>query len=172
MKPFICLITGPAGVGKSTIAERLSEKFERSARVDVDYLRHSIRNGKVRPYPYTEEAHRQILLATKNSCDLAKNFCDEGFSVFIDDVAVLKDKIDAYFENTSGYDFYIFVLICGRETLRLRDSGRSIDQQMGARCLELLDEYEVRFEEEKRWKVMDTDNKSIDQIVEEILKLI
>jgi len=42
------------------------------------------RNGKVLSYPNTEEAKRQVVLATHNACQLAKNFTDQNISVTID----------------------------------------------------------------------------------------
>ena len=35
MEPIICLITGPAGVGKSTITKNLASQFKNSARIGV-----------------------------------------------------------------------------------------------------------------------------------------
>jgi hypothetical protein len=43
---------------------------------------------------------------------------------------------------------------------------------MGARCLELQDEYFPRLKEESRWQVIDTEGKSAKETVEEIFEKI
>jgi len=171
MKPFICLITGPAGVGKSTIAELLVKEFAKTARIDVDYIRHMIRAGKVRPFPYTEEAEKQILLATQNACDLARNFNDSGFSVAIDDVVVSKEKLDAYISQTKGYRFFAFLLMCDKDLLKKRDQTRPKEAQMGARSLQLFDEFSNRLNE-TRWHKIDTIRQSEKETLKEILDVI
>jgi len=45
MKPNIYLICGPAGAGKSTIANMLVGEFEKSVLIEVDEIRHMIKRG-------------------------------------------------------------------------------------------------------------------------------
>ena len=83
---LICLITGPAGSGKSSTSKALARKFKRSAILEVDKLRAMVIGGYVRPWPHNEEVDLQLSLSAKNACDMATNFMEQGFSVFIDDV--------------------------------------------------------------------------------------
>jgi len=53
--PILCLITGPAGAGKSSVSKLLATKFPKSAVVDVDHIRAMVVGGYVKPWPYTEE---------------------------------------------------------------------------------------------------------------------
>ncbi|AJD89615.1 hypothetical protein JMA_02980 [Jeotgalibacillus malaysiensis] len=51
--PRIYIISGPAGVGKSTTARRLAESFSQSAYIEGDVINHMIvggiyRHGKVK----------------------------------------------------------------------------------------------------------------------------
>ena len=64
-KPFICLTTGPAGSGKSSVSKELVKKFERSAVIEVDILRHMIKGGYIKPWPHTEEVDLQLSLSAK-----------------------------------------------------------------------------------------------------------
>lgn len=167
MKPFICLITGPAGVGKTTVANALAKEFPKTARINVDELRHCIIRGKVHPFPSTEEAEHQLRLAIKNAASLAKNYNDAGFHVFIDDVVADSEKLTMYLELTVGYQLRIFLLICDQRCLIARDSGRKEEEQMGARSLELSTQFLER-DEEHRWLKIDTSKHSIQETLEAI----
>lgn len=169
MKPFICLITGPAGVGKSTITELLVKKFTKTALVDVDYIRHTIKNGYKKPYPHTRETEKQIFLAAENAIALAKNFNDAGFSVAIDDVVMGEKKLNYYLKQTKGYNFFAFLLMCDKNILRQRDKGRPKGEQMGARALQLHEKFTKRLKENK-WTVINTNNKTQKETLREILK--
>lgn len=171
MKPFICLITGPAGVGKSTIAELLVKKFAKTALVDVDYIRHAVKNGYKKPYPHTKEIERQIFLAAKNAIALAKNFNDAGFSVVIDDVVTGEKKLNYYISQTKGYNFFVFLLMCDKNILKQRDRGRPKGEQMGVRALQLHEEFAKRLKEDK-WTVINTNSKTQKETLREILKTI
>ena len=46
----IYLITGPAGVGKSTISKLLAEKLERSVLIEGDDVYHFVVGGYVAPW--------------------------------------------------------------------------------------------------------------------------
>jgi len=172
MAPIICLVTGPAGSGKSTIAEQLARSFPKSARIDVDYIRHTIRSGKVRPFPYTKEAKSQVKLAIQNTCDLAKNFTKAGFSVFIDDVVVLKENLDLYFKNLHKHNFFAIVLLPNKTILEQRDIQRGKQLAMGTRALQLHDEFSKQLAKEKRWHIIDTSKHTVEQTTKEILKLL
>jgi deoxyadenosine/deoxycytidine kinase len=81
---FVCLITGPAGAGKSSVSKALAEKFERSAVIEVDTLRHMIKGGYVRPFPAMRKLICNFLSSAKNACDVASNLLEKDFTVFID----------------------------------------------------------------------------------------
>jgi len=89
---FICLITGPAGAGKSSVTKALAKKFTRSAVINVDQIRGMIVGGYKKPWPYDDEAELQLSLSAKNACEIANNFLEKGFKVFIDDLVGLQGK--------------------------------------------------------------------------------
>lgn len=49
MHPFILVITGPAGSGKSTTALRLAKEIKQCVNIDVDVVKHMIVNGFINP---------------------------------------------------------------------------------------------------------------------------
>ena len=48
----VCIITGPCGGGKSTIAKALANEIKNSAYIDLDSLREMIKNGYASPIYY------------------------------------------------------------------------------------------------------------------------
>jgi deoxyadenosine/deoxycytidine kinase len=115
----ICLITGPAGAGKSSVTKALAQKFDRSAVIEVDKLRSFIVGGFVKPWPYNEEVELQLSLHTKNACDIANNFLEKGFKVFIDE-PIGKKRFDQYSESFKDKKFKVFLLLPSVESLLAR----------------------------------------------------
>ncbi len=170
-QPAIYLITGPAGVGKSTITKALAKKFANSARIEVDYVRRMVVDGYVAPFQDNKKTGSQILLSQKNACSLAKNFIEHGFRVFIDDVVRKKSSLDHYLKNLSGYKVLVFLLFCDKDVLRKRDVARPKEQVMGERALRMHDLFSKRLNE-KRWFLIDTSKETIAKTVEKITGII
>lgn len=96
----ILILTGPPAAGKTTAALALADRYDRVAHVQVDDLRHMITpTGYVHPWGPPESWHRQQALATRNACDLAKNFIAERFAVIIDDVVLGAEELALYVEG-------------------------------------------------------------------------
>ncbi len=167
---IVCIITGPSGVGKSTIAKALAENIKRSAYLPADDMRHMIKNGYANPFTYKGEAKRQIDLNIKNACLLANNFMEAGFNVFIDDV--LEEE-----QNFKNYIKYlrkkpkIFLLLPNKRVLVERDMQRKEEDQMGERALELHNIF-LKNKNKRKWHILDTSNHTIEQTKKEILKII
>jgi chloramphenicol 3-O-phosphotransferase len=136
-------VTGPAGAGKSTVARELCRRFPKAAHIEVDLLRwRMILSGYVRPEEAygaePDEALRQLALAARNACSLARNFAAEGFVAVIDDVLERREELDLYLDELAGLDpVYFVTLLPNAETLIARDAGRSPEDFMGSRSEEL-----------------------------------
>ena len=162
--PIVCLITGPAGAGKSTVSHLLAEKFEKSAVVTVDSLRNSIIRGRVKPWPHSEEVDRQITLAAKNACLLANNFLDSGFSVFIDDV-IGRKLLNQY--KDSFPNIKTFLLLPSVEILLSRFDNRGDDAHLRKRTEELYEKFTSR-KNELDWVVIDSSNQTAEETADQI----
>lgn len=79
------LLTGGPAVGKIVTARALAEAVPRTAYLDVDDLRHLVRNGHAAPWD-GEDGAAQQLLGVRNAAGLARNFLASGFNVTITDV--------------------------------------------------------------------------------------
>jgi len=170
VKNFVCIVTGPPGAGKSTIAGGLANHFHKSAYINVDYIRHMIKLGYVSPFPLTEEARKQIELSMQNACLLGKNFLKQGFNVFIDDVLERKDQIRHYKNNFNGNKLLIFLLFPKKKVLKGRDKARG-QKAMGDRTIELYKIFE-KIVGNKSLYLIDNSDENSDETVQRIKKIL
>ncbi|MCK5633388.1 AAA family ATPase [bacterium] len=170
-KPFICIITGPCGAGKSTISKKLAKETKNSVYIDVDSLRDIVENGYADPTKYTKEAKKQIDLSMENAIALTINFIKKGFNVFIDDCLERNSQIKGYPEKLKKYNPNIFLLLPNKKTILKRDSKRRKNKVMGKRALELHDIFTKKVNR-KNWHILDTSNHSVKQTKNEIMKII
>jgi len=167
---FICLITGPAGSGKSSTSKALAEKFERSAVIEVDMLRGMIRGGYVRPWPYNKEVELQLSLSVKNACDMANNFLEKGFNVFIDDV-VGRKLLEQYSNFFKDKNFKAFLLMPSLEALLKRFDDRGDNKELRERTMELHKRFSDK-KDELNWQIINSSNQTLEETVNEIYKAI
>jgi predicted kinase len=96
-RALIVLVCGPPGAGKSTIARRLAEGFERSAHLKVDDLREIMVNGFDPPTTEWQPANeRQFVRARDAATLIARLHAVDGVTVVIDDVCVPEHFEDHY----------------------------------------------------------------------------
>lgn len=132
------IITGPAGVGKSTISKNLAEKKEKSALIEGDDIYHLVHGGYVKPW--LEGNHLEVFW--ENCIDLIMNFLNRGYDVVFNYICIPGDieYIRNRFQNTK---IKLCILITDEETIMKRDRMRPLDCQMGERSVLLLNEFKV-----------------------------
>lgn len=79
------LLTGGPAVGKSSTACALAKITPRTAYLDVDDLRHLVKNGGAAPWE-GDDGLAQQRLGVRNAALLACNFVAAGFQVTVSDV--------------------------------------------------------------------------------------
>ena len=169
-KAFICLITGPAGSGKSSTSKALAEKFERSAVIEVDNLRAMIKGGYVRPYPYNEEVELQASLIVKNACDMANNFLEKGFNVFIDGV-VGRKMLKQYSSFFKDKNFKSFLLLPSVDSLLKRFDDRGVNEELRKRTVDLHKQFSEK-KDELNCQIINSSDQTLKETVDEIYKSI
>ena len=170
--PIVCLITGPAGAGKSTVSHKLAEKFEKSAVINADDLQKMIVRGRVKLYPWNEEVKQQLFLRTQNACTLANNFLDSGYNVIIDCI-VGRTHLNQYQDFFLNRKIKVFLLLPNMEALLDRFDKRENNDALRKRTQELHDKF-VSIKDEFDWVVIDSSSQAVEetmnQIFEELIK--
>ncbi len=80
----VIFLTGAPGVGKSTVARALAERFDRSFLIDLDSLRASVIRGLSQPSAgWSDETTLQFDLAHQAAGKLARLYSEAGFAVIV-----------------------------------------------------------------------------------------
>lgn len=158
------LITGPAGVGKSTISKKLATTKEKSVLIEGDEIYHQVIGSY--QSPWKEGNHLDVFW--KVCIETIKIYLNNGYNVIFNYIINKEDLERIKKEIGIGYDIKFVCLLTSEETLLKRDSERPEDCQMKDRCLVLLNEFKMQNFEVNN--ILYTDNFSVSETVEEIEK--
>ena len=156
--PNLYVITGPAGVGKSTVSKRLAQNLSKSALIEGDKIYHQVIGGYIPAWK--EGNHLQTFW--KVCINIVRSYLEDGFDVVFnyivtpENLALLKNE----FKN---YTIKFIVLLVDKSTLLLRDKERPEDCQMKERCITLLINFKNRNYNINN--ILDTTNLSIEETV-------
>ncbi|MGG7177398.1 hypothetical protein ACQPU1_07405 [Clostridium paraputrificum] len=160
---ILYIITGPAGVGKSTISNLLAERMKRSALIEGDDIYHMVCGGYVKPW--LEGNHLDVFW--ENCINLITNFLDREYDVVFNYICKPRD-IEFIANKVKAEKIKICVLITDEDTIKNRDKMRPVDYQMGERSIVLLNEFkDMRYCKEYYF---DTTLLTPDDTVEEIIR--
>lgn len=156
------IITGPAGVGKSTISYELGNRLEKSVVIEGDTVYNFFVGGRIRPW----YADAPLELFWKNSIMLMKSYLENGYDVVFN--YIIKNKeLDRLKDEFNKYDMNFTCLLVDEETIIKRDLLRPEDCQMHERSLILLKEF-IDCNYDKDY-IIDSSNLSIEDTVNKIL---
>ena len=101
--PTLWIVTGPPSTRRTEVALAVAESFTQSAHVDGDALAATIVRGRVLPGETPEdESERQVELAIRNHCVLARSFSEAGFTPVIEYAVLTRHHLDAYRHYLAG----------------------------------------------------------------------
>lgn len=158
------VITGPAGVGKSTVSYELGKRLDKSVVIEGDTIYNFFVGGRIKPwYP-----DAPLDLFWKNSIMLIKSYLENGYDVVFN--YIIKNKqLENLKETFKDYDFIFSCLLVDEPTIIKRDLLRPEDCQMHERSLILLKEF-VNCNYDNKY-VIDSSNLTVEETVEKILRV-
>ena len=152
------IITGPAGVGKSTISKEIAIKSKKSALIDGDDIYHQVIGGYIQAWK--QGNHLQTFW--KICINTIKIYLEDGFDVVFNYI-VTPENLELLKNEFKNYTMKFIVLLVNESTLLLRDKERPEACQMKERCITLLNSFKNNNYNEKN--ILDTTNLSIDETI-------
>ena len=136
----VYILSGPAGVGKSTTANALAKALPSSSLISGDVVSWMHKNGREKPWL----SENEVALIWDNILSIAKNFLVRDIDVVIDYVTFPK-QAEWFAKNVQSFNCEVryVVFMCDAQTLIERDQQRAPAYQMGNRCVELIEEFKV-----------------------------
>lgn len=175
----VLILSGPAGSGKSSIAQQFCEMLPRSVHIKVEPLRdraYSVLVARpmtegglttdVKPEVWsgrTEEAREQ-------AAALASAYTHMGYHVIIDDVIESPGELKLYQDGLGELAVHTVTLMPSLEELERRDKMRPIDAQAGSRIKEFHANMVRQLSSHS--SVLDTSHETVQETVQRILDLL
>ena len=152
------IITGPAGVGKSTVSRKLAEKLSKSALIEGDEIYHQI----VGSYSPAWKDGNHLDIFWKICINNIKLYLESDYDVVFNYI-ISPETLDFIKESFADYAVKFVVLMVDEKTLLFRDSLRNEDCQMKERCVALLNSFK-----NKNYNInniLDTTSMSVEETV-------
>lgn len=156
----IYIISGPLGVGKTTLTKKLVNQLDNGVLIEGDTFLNA--TEKVSKLSW----EKRISLAWNSILDTTRSYIQADLDVVID--FVIEEELKWFIEETKDLDIQIkyIVLIADKQTLKKRLEKRG-DTQYLNRSLVLLDK--LSNETSNRKYIFNTINKNTSEIVGELL---
>jgi chloramphenicol 3-O-phosphotransferase len=167
----IILITGAPASGKSTVSKLVAQHFDKSLHIHVDTLREMMVKGVELPgAAWSDETTRQFKLARLSAIYMAQLYASEGIDVIIDDVSVPEVFAEHYASLLDNATVHRVLLLPSASALIARMKKRN-----GPFDNVLIDAVPWLYSyldpmDKTGWHVLVTDDMTIEQTVDEVLK--
>jgi len=170
----VFLVTGIQAAGKSTVAQALAERFERSVHLRGDLFRRMVVNGRVDMGAANPpaEAIRQLRLRHALTASVADQYADAAFTVIVQDI-VLGEHLAEMVAAIRTRPLHVVVLAPRADVVRTRNAERQaasgkMAYKPGGEGVAELDAH-LRQETPHIGLWLDTSEQTVNETVEEIL---
>jgi molybdopterin-guanine dinucleotide biosynthesis protein len=167
---FVLAITGPAGAGKSTAAEKIAKQLDKCVNIDADHVKHMIVGGFYYDRASTESEKEwgfsEWALVGESIGLLAQNFQKHGFDVIINGYIdePCRENIEKFVTIT-----HKVLLLPHADTAVTRDAGRAEDVQQGEASVKRHHRHFSATASFKDFVRLDSTHLSVDETVSKIL---
>ena len=166
----VYIISGPAGVGKSTTSKKLVKNLNRSSYISGDTVSHFPVMGRGKPWLDKDTND----LTWKNIRSITENLLEYKYDVVIDYVTFPREAhwLQEQLMNRNDIKIVYVVLLVDQDTIQYRDQLRQPEVRMGERSLILLSEFENDPElmESNKLYTHSYSVEQLDEIIETILE--
>lgn len=152
------VITGPAGVGKSTISKKIAETKNKSVLIEGDDIYHQVIGGYVQAW----RDGNHLKTFWKVCISTIKIYLENGYDVIFNYI-INPENIETIKAELKKYEIKFVVLLADEKSLLLRDKERPIECQMSERCSVLLNNF--KNEKFSKLNILDTTNLSIEESI-------
>lgn len=153
------ILTGPAGVGKSTISKRIAKLKNKSALIEGDDIYHQVIGGYI---PAWKDGNH-LETFWKVCLNSIETYLEDGYNVIFNYIVNPKN-IQNIRDRFKNYTIKFVVLLVDENTLLLRDKERPEDCRMDNRCITLLHSFKNKNYDANN--ILDTTNLTIDETVD------
>lgn len=150
------IITGPAGVGKSTISRKIAESKEKSVLIEGDDIYHQVVGGYVQAWK--EGNHLNTFW--KVCISIIRAYLEDGYDVIFNYI-VTPTSLKQIRKEFEDYTIKFVVLLVDEKTLLIRDKGRPKNCQMNERCIILLNSFKNNNYNQQN--ILDTSNITVNE---------
>ena len=152
------IITGPSGVGKSTISKKLAENSNKSVLIEGDFIYSQVISSYVSAWK--EGNHLDVFWEV--CLNSIETYLSYGYDVVFNYI-VAPSVITKMQDRFKEYNTKLVILLTDEETILKRDSQRPEDCQMKERCIILLNSFKSK--NYTTQNILDTTNLSVDETV-------
>lgn len=152
------IITGPSGVGKSTISKEIAKLKNKSVLIEGDDIYHQVVGGYVQAW----KEGNHLVTFWKICLNSIETYLENGYDVIFNYIVNPKN-IEVINNKFKNHTIKFIVLMVDEKTLLLRDKERSQDCQMKERCIILLNNFKNKNYNVQN--ILDTTNLSINETI-------
>ena len=156
--PSLYILTGPPGVGKTTISNELAQSLDKSVVIEGDDIYNQVVSSHVSPWK--EGNHLEIFW--KICLNIIDMYLNNNYNVVFNYI-ISPENLNILKNKFKNYTLRFSVLLANKETLLARDSKRPLDCQMHERCVILLEKFQTQYVSSNN--IINTTNASVKDII-------
>ncbi|HEX8730155.1 MAG TPA: AAA family ATPase [Ktedonobacterales bacterium] len=171
--PFILLVSGPAGAGKSAAADVWARSRPGyTAHIELDNVRECIKGGYADPRDgWSPDVDWQYRMTRANCADMARRYVSEGITCVIDDaIFPLWEDVNyaGWSQLLGAIPHQLIILLPDFETILARNARRSGSRLLSPEMLRVIYDMMLPWCDQHSYPVIDTSQLSIAQTAQRI----
>ncbi len=170
----ILFLTGPAGAGKTTTAEKFAADAKGVwAFISQDHIREFVKAGYVHAnVEWTDETQRQWDVSIAICCDIVKRYDEVNINCIVDLFAPPGESIDKWKSYVGNLSYTLIVLLPSVEVAVARNAQRTGTALMKESAIREHHEWFSEWTKFDEGKVIDSSNLSQSEVINRITSIL